>query len=276
MGVPRYQYNPSEVVTVSAQLQFNGLAQPGGFLQASIENPDGVINTLTLHDDGLHQDGQANDGVYASSYADTISQGAYKITVTASGSLSGKNFEREAFTSFWVEQYPDLRLATSDIYFSNQSPLPDENVVIDATIHNIGDTDANNVSILFYARKGESGGERIGEDIINVAAGQQTTASALWNAVPGYHEIYVVISPFSDFLEKAYDNNKAFKVIDILLKGDVNGDGNVDLVDLILGLKMQSTMKLSEEVYVSADVNGDGKIGLEELIYVLQNVSELR
>lgn len=60
------------------------------------------------------------------------------------------------------------------------------------------------------------------------------------------------------------------------LKGDVNGDGNVDLVDAILALQVMAGIEPSATVYKEADVNGDGKIGIEEVIYVFQKVSGLR
>ncbi len=54
------------------------------------------------------------------------------------------------FACVWVEQYPDLTLNASDISFSSETPITGENVTINATIHNIGEADANNASILFY------------------------------------------------------------------------------------------------------------------------------
>lgn len=64
------------------------------------------------------------------------------------------------------------------------------------------------------------------------------------------------------------------------MKGDTNGDGNVDLADVILALQvisgMNSTGVRSDYASSGADVNGDGKIGIEEAIYILQKVSGVR
>ena len=80
-------------------------------------------------------------------------------------------------------------------------------------------------------------------------------------------------------------DNNGVSVVDIgadefLLKtvvaGDINGDGNVDLSDAILALKLMAGLEPVSTVYKNADVNGDGRIGMEECIYILQIVSGVR
>jgi len=59
--------------------------------------------------------------------------------------------------------------------------------------------------------------------------------------------------------------------------GDVNGDGNVDLSDAILILKVLCGVDTGDDtVNVDADVNGDNKIGIEEAIHALQVVSGIK
>ena len=60
------------------------------------------------------------------------------------------------------------------------------------------------------------------------------------------------------------------------LYGDVREDGEVDLLDAIVALKVCAGMRPREEMNRNADVNGDGRIGLEEVIYILQWVGGLR
>jgi len=57
--------------------------------------------------------------------------------------------------------------------------------------------------------------------------------------------------------------------------GDVNGDGKVDLADVILALQVVAGLN-PPNVFSSADVNNDNRIGLEEVIYILQKVAGLR
>lgn len=58
-------------------------------------------------------------------------------------------------------------------------------------------------------------------------------------------------------------------------KGDINGDGNVDLTDAVLALQALVGID-TPVVYRGADVNDDDRIGLAEVSYVLQDVSGLR
>lgn len=57
------------------------------------------------------------------------------------------------------------------------------------------------------------------------------------------------------------------------IMGDVNGDGEVNLVDAITALQV-ITGQSPAEVLQSADVNGDGVIGLGEAIMILREQLE--
>jgi hypothetical protein len=56
---------------------------------------------------------------------------------------------------------------------------------------------------------------------------------------------------------------------------DVNGDGNVNLADAIMVLKVLAGLEPAG-LNLGADVNADGRIGLAELVYILQDVAGLR
>lgn len=65
-----------------------------------------------------------------------------------------------------------------------------------------------------------------------------------------------------------------------VMKGDVDVDGDVDLTDALMALRVLAGNDLSGLNYffssTCTDINGDGKIGLEELGYILEKVSGLR
>ena len=61
----------------------------------------------------------------------------------------------------------------------------------------------------------------------------------------------------------------------VLMKGDVNGDGVIDLADLVLSLQLVTGMTASD-VHRGADVNRDGQIGLAEAMYILGKAAGLR
>ena len=59
------------------------------------------------------------------------------------------------------------------------------------------------------------------------------------------------------------------------LKGDINGDGRIDLADVILGLQVAALLKKEGPFSLGADVDGDERVGIEEVIYDLREVSGL-
>lgn len=57
---------------------------------------------------------------------------------------------------------------------------------------------------------------------------------------------------------------------------DVNDDGAMDLVDVILLLQVLSGIEPSETLVLGADLDDDGQVALSEVIYMLQIVSGIR
>ncbi len=57
-----------------------------------------------------------------------------------------------------------------------------------------------------------------------------------------------------------------------LNQGDINNDGDVNLQDLILGLKIISGSDIFATI--EADIDSDEQIGIEEAIYILRNIAE--
>jgi hypothetical protein len=55
-----------------------------------------------------------------------------------------------------------------------------------------------------------------------------------------------------------------------LKRGDINGDGIVDLADVILVFQVMTGMVSDSAVCMAADVNDDGKIDLADAGYILQ------
>jgi phosphatidylethanolamine-binding protein (PEBP) family uncharacterized protein len=58
-----------------------------------------------------------------------------------------------------------------------------------------------------------------------------------------------------------------------LTKGDVNGDGVVDLKDAVIALQILSGISPQGTILPATDIDGDGKIGMAEAIYMMQKAS---
>jgi hypothetical protein len=59
-----------------------------------------------------------------------------------------------------------------------------------------------------------------------------------------------------------------------MLKGDLNGDGCVNLSDVIIGLRLAAKMDVQQHIFFKADVNNDGVIGICESIDVLKRIAD--
>jgi len=217
-------FDPEEPIKITAYLGDEDSAVASAIVVATITKPDNSVENLTLYDDGLHEDNETADGIYANEFTNTSLWGTYRILVSASGETDGRELERETFTTVWVELYPDLTLDSSDISFSKNRPVPGEKITISARIHNIGDADAANSSIFFY-QGGSATGVLIGEDVINVSGGETALASVSWSAADeGRYKIQALVSPFNEFLESNYSNNDASRFIDVV--SQISEDAN--------------------------------------------------
>jgi len=65
-------------------------------------------------------------------------------------------------------------------------------------------------------------------------------------------------------------------VLNLVILGDIDNGGTIDLRDAILTLKVVCGSIISEHIAVSADVNGDNRIGMADVIYILQRISDLK
>ena len=70
-------------------------------VNAAITAPDGSVDNLPLYDDGLHDDGGADDGLYGNRYFRTFQDGSYIVRATANGTSNlGSPFTRRIQRAF--------------------------------------------------------------------------------------------------------------------------------------------------------------------------------
>ena len=116
-NITLYSYsNPSWANTdanilIVATLTENDNPLTDANIVAGITLPDVNSWSLTLYDDGLHNDANADDGIYTNTFATTSQSGTYNVQVRATGlSDLGTNFERNGSLSFTV--------SSPDVYFT--------------------------------------------------------------------------------------------------------------------------------------------------------------
>jgi hypothetical protein len=93
-------------ILLSAQVSEAGLPVTNCNVTVRAESPGGNVWNLTLLDDGLHEDGDPNDGEYARRFTYTGEEGSYEFTFRAVGmSRDGEPVVREAVRSKYVIGY---------------------------------------------------------------------------------------------------------------------------------------------------------------------------
>ncbi len=64
--------------------------------------------------------------------------------------------------------------------------------------------------------------------------------------------------------------------IDVIQRGDLNVDSEVDIKDLILVLKILSSISIDGPLDLKADPNGNSQIGIQDAIWILQKIAIFR
>jgi hypothetical protein len=90
-------------VDFTATVAYDGTTPvTGGTVSATIQRPDSTSELITLFDDGNHQDGAANDGLFGASYSNTSLGGIYGVLFTAAGSYNSEVYTRTATANFSI------------------------------------------------------------------------------------------------------------------------------------------------------------------------------
>ncbi len=113
------EYRTGESIRISAFVEDASLTDPlgaenvrGTTMQISVEDPNPQADppSFMLFDDGLHEDGAANDGVYANTFSSTSLKGAYDFNVQISGNTNrdAEPFTRADSLSVLVTDFPTV------------------------------------------------------------------------------------------------------------------------------------------------------------------------
>lgn len=169
---------------------------------------------------------------------------------------------------------PDFTLSPSDIQFSNNDPIVGENVVINAKIHNNGETDAiTEVELIID-------GISIGNNTISVTPNSTNSIQFNWSAIIGTHKIAIVIDPENKVIELNESNNYAIIELNTIapckITGDFNKNCKVEMEDATLVAYMVIG---KEKEDLEADFNKNGRIDIGDAAkiayYVAGKISEL-
>jgi len=113
----------------------------------------------------------------------------------------------------------------------------------------------------------------------NLQDGNMVTAWPydLRGLAPGTTYLWMVraFDPTFNTMEQSQSRTFFYDPFASLLKGDLNGNGELDLADAILAMEAAAGYR-PEGIHAGRDVSGDGRIGMAEGIYILQYIGRLR
>ena len=96
-------------VVVNAQLQADSVPIVGAIVDAQLIYPDGSAHYITLYDDGLHGDGDGDDGLYGYEFIPDQA-GVYAANIMASGNYNDSPFDRIGLWTVSVEESQDYMI----------------------------------------------------------------------------------------------------------------------------------------------------------------------
>ncbi len=138
------QVQAGQAVTLAAR--FSGNASSANVIAQVINETGATVGAFTLFDDGQHQDGAANDGLFAAQSQPILSRGRYSLAVTARAFASGLPLIRQA--EAFVDVLPAAHLLASS--FSDAPVDIDGDGRSDAVRVTVGFTAPTSGSYLVY------------------------------------------------------------------------------------------------------------------------------
>ncbi|MBF0452567.1 MAG: carboxypeptidase regulatory-like domain-containing protein [Candidatus Magnetomorum sp.] len=103
----------------------------------------------------------------------------------------------------------------------------------------------------------------------------------LFNVPSGTYQVVVNV-PDAQFFEQTewFDLTSSHILPPIIVygkeivSGDINGNGMLDLSDVLIGLRVAADLPVNQTLFLRTDINTDGIIGMQESVYVLRNIAQ--
>jgi PKD repeat protein len=197
---------PGRDVKVDQNLTFNG--------SRSTDNVEVVKWTWDFNDGNTGQGEEVNHTYTA--------PGVYEVNLTVEDAAGNKNTTSVEIKVTEEVEPPDLTV--SDIKFEPSAPWEGDKVKIKALIENVGEGDANDLSIRFL-----DGSQRI-ETVrhVEIPAHESKWVEVEWTAVEGKRKITVEADPDNRYGEIDEENNKKSETVEVGM--------NIQNVMLIIGV----------------------------------------
>ena len=205
-----------EVVMITAFVHNVGGQNASDVIVRFVDCPGGMPPCIPIADVVI-PDLPAHTSDQGTAYWNATPPGGHEIDVIVDpfDTIPETN-EGNNFASRWVfvggAPGVDLAIASSEVFFSDDTPEAGQTIVITALVRNLGTQDAYNVSVRFadcYNMSYPPCSPVGFEYILNLTAGGVANVSAAWVATPPGNHTIVVDADWGDFIEETDETNNA-------------------------------------------------------------------
>jgi hypothetical protein len=136
----------------------------------------------------------------------------------------------------------DPSIEESDIIFSNSQPVVGDTVVISATVHNLGEADANSVVVEFFDSEA---GAIFQTTVVAIPAAGTTLVEASWVAVAPPHERTIGVHLVGGGGERTLSNNLAVRNLTVGAATGISEQQPPQSADPAVGSPQEPELSLS-------------------------------
>jgi hypothetical protein len=257
MSIVGESFFPTTTVTPNWQVGTGFMSMDNSFNPSlTVGNTPSIIATLTFK----LNSGYGISAMNITNLIVTNSTGGSVPTIVQNGTVEvdvhDVAINSITASSYWGQQSGYLAVYSGGIV----------NVTVVAS--NLGST-SENFTVTVYANATLSV-----FNVTNLASGQNTTLFVSWNTSSASDGSYYVLSAQASLVP--YEINAANNVLSgptvhVKKIGDVNGDDNVDVNDLIAWDASYGSTPSSPNWNIQADINGDGIVNQADGILIIEN-----
>jgi len=201
-------------------------------------------------------DGQQNYTVYGNATI-LVEYGSHQIIVYAKDTAG--NMAASATTSFTITLKRDI--AITDVLPSKSIVGESLSVNINATVENVGDiTETFNITL-------SANGSIFNMEEITIPNGTSTILTFMWDTLgfqKGIYNVSVYAHPVP--VEFNVFNNMRSLEIYVTIPGDVDGDFDVDIFDIVLVAFVYGTHAGEPNFISNCDIDGDGDVDIFDAV----------
>lgn len=202
-------------------------------------------------------------------------EGSYKVYVKVTDNVGGQATSNNA--SVTVNSFVIHDVAVTNVKTSKDGCKPmstvgnDSFVKVNVTVFNEGDF-TETFDVTLYANSTVVGTQTVS----GLAAGTQAVLTYTWDVGGLAHGDYVISAyavPVSEETNTT-DNTYTDGVIRVVIPGDINGDGSVDIFDAILLARAHNSVPTRPNWSPNADINGDGIVDIFDAIILANHYGQ--